>query len=96
VVMAAKGYPGSYPKGMEITGIAEAEAIPGVKVFQAGTRLVDGRALTSGGRVLGVTAIGDTLKGAIDRAYAAVDRINWEGAYYRSDIGRKALHKRGV
>lgn len=93
VVMAAKGYPGSYPKGMEITGIAEAEAIPGVKVFQAGTKLVDGRALTSGGRVLGVTALGADLAQAQKTAYQAVKRIRFDDCYYRRDIGAKGLKR---
>ncbi len=95
VVMASGGYPGQYSKGHPIEGIAEAEEQEGVVVFHAGTSLADGRLVNSGGRVLGVTAIGDTLKGAIDRAYRAVDRIHWEGAYYRSDIGRKALRNKG-
>ena len=96
VVMSSGGYPGKYTKGHAIEGIEDAERLEGVVVFHAGTSIDRGMLVSSGGRVLGVTAIGDTLKGAIDRAYAAVDRINWEGAYYRSDIGRKALHKRGV
>jgi len=91
VVMSSGGYPGKYSKGHPIGGIEEAESADGVVVFHAGTSLDGGRLVSSGGRVLGVTAIGDTLKGAIDRAYRAVDRIHWEGAYYRSDIGRKAL-----
>jgi phosphoribosylamine--glycine ligase len=91
VVMASGGYPGNYAKGRPIEGIAEAEKEYGVVVFQAGTALSDGRLVNSGGRVLGVTAIGDTLKGAIDRAYRAVGKIHWEGAYCRTDIGRKAL-----
>ncbi|MBP2675940.1 MAG: phosphoribosylamine/glycine ligase, partial [Deltaproteobacteria bacterium] len=93
VVMASGGYPGKYAKGRPIEGIAEAEREDGVVVFHAGTTLAGGRLVNDGGRVLGVTAIGDTLKGAIDRAYRAVDMIHWEGAYYRSDIGRKALRK---
>jgi phosphoribosylamine--glycine ligase len=93
VVMASGGYPGKYAKGHRIEGIAEAEREDGVVVFHAGTSLAEGRLVNDGGRVLGVTAIGDTLKGAIDRAYRAVDKIHWEGAYYRTDIGRKALRK---
>ncbi|MEW6719996.1 MAG: phosphoribosylamine--glycine ligase [Thermodesulfobacteriota bacterium] len=96
VVMASGGYPGNYTKGHRIDGIEEAEREDGVVVFHAGTSLSDGRLVNSGGRVLGVTAIGGTLKDAIDRAYRAVDRIQWEGAYYRSDIGKKALLKRGA
>jgi phosphoribosylamine--glycine ligase len=93
VVMASGGYPGKYAKGRPIEGIGDAEGEDGVVVFHAGTSLADGRLVSNGGRVLGVTAIGDTLKGAIDRAYRAVDKIHWEGAYYRSDIGRKALRR---
>jgi phosphoribosylamine--glycine ligase len=93
VVMAAKGYPGAYPKGMEITGIGEAEAIPGVKVFQAGTRREDGRTLTSGGRVLGVTALGADLAQAQQTAYQAVERIHFNDCYFRRDIGAKGLRR---
>ena len=93
VVMAAKGYPGSYPKGMEITGIDKAEKIPGVKVFQAGTRREDGRTLTSGGRVLGVTALGADLAQAQKTAYQAVDRIHFDNSYVRRDIGAKGLKR---
>lgn len=95
VVMASGGYPGRYSKGHPIEGIEDAERLEGVVVFHAGTSAERGMLVNSGGRVLGVTAIGDTLKGAIDRAYLAVDCINWEGVYYRSDIGKKALLKRG-
>ncbi len=91
VVMASGGYPGAYAKGHPIEGIAEAEGGEGVVVFHAGTAISDGRLVNNGGRVLGVTAIDDTLKGAIARAYRAVDAIHWEGAYFRSDIGRKAM-----
>ncbi len=93
VVMASGGYPGRYSKGHPIEGIEEAERLEGVVVFHAGTSVDRGMLVNSGGRVLGVTAIGDTLDRAIDRAYIAVDRINWEGVYYRSDIGKKALLK---
>jgi phosphoribosylamine--glycine ligase len=96
VVMASSGYPGDYRKGFPVTGIEEAEALGGVQVFHAGTALEGGRVVTAGGRVLGVTAIGDTLKSAIARAYEAVDRIDWEGAYYRADIGKKALDRGGI
>ncbi|MFP4369565.1 MAG: phosphoribosylamine--glycine ligase [Candidatus Kapaibacterium sp.] len=88
VIMAAGGYPGSYEKGREISGaFVENEAI----VFHAGTKEEDGRLLTNGGRVLGVTAIGETLGKAIDLAYQAAYRINFEGKYFRKDIGRKGL-----
>ena len=96
VVMASGGYPGKYAKGHAIEGVSDADEISDVIVFHAGTAMEQGKLVTGGGRVLGVTAIGETLKGAIARAYDAVDRIHWEGAYYRSDIGKKALLKRGV
>jgi phosphoribosylamine--glycine ligase len=96
VVMASAGYPGSYPKGVPITGLAEAGALSGVVVFHAGTRLDDaGQTVTAGGRVLGVTGIGADLPAALDRAYQAVDRIHFEGAQYRRDIGRKGLLRLG-
>ena len=91
VVMSSGGYPGSYEKGRPIGGIEEAEKEEGVVVFHAGTAMKEDRLVNHGGRVLGVTAIGDTLKEAIARAYRAVDKIHWEGAYWRTDIGRKAL-----
>lgn len=93
VVMSSEGYPGSYEKGKEITGITEAESLPDVKVFHAGTRWYEGRLITSGGRVLGVTALGHNIENAIQNAYAAVEKINWEGCYYRNDIGKKALNR---
>ena len=96
VVMASGGYPGKYAKGHPIEGVSDADELPDVVVFHAGTAVKQGRLVTGGGRVFGVTAIGETLKGAITRAYDAVDRIHWEGVYYRSDIGKKALLKRGV
>ncbi|GAU08040.1 phosphoribosylamine--glycine ligase [Desulfoplanes formicivorans] len=93
VVLAAKGYPGSYEKGMEISGIDDAEAIPGVKVFQAGTRLENGKTLCNGGRVLGVTALGKDLAEAKDKAYQAVNKIAFNGKYFRGDIGDKGLSR---
>ena len=87
VVMAAAGYPGSYRKGAAIGGLAEAGAVEGVTVFHAGTRAgPDGAVLVDGGRVLGVTATGGTLAIARQRAYAAVDRIAWDGGWCRRDI----------
>ncbi|MBA4357125.1 MAG: phosphoribosylamine--glycine ligase [Desulfovibrio sp.] len=91
VVLAAPGYPGSYPKGMEIHGLAAADAIPGVKVFQAGTKVQDGKTVTSGGRVLGVTALGATLSEAKARAYEAVARVHFDGCFFRRDIGDKGI-----
>jgi phosphoribosylamine--glycine ligase len=91
VVMAALGYPQSYPKGMPIFGLDEAEKIESVKVFQAGTQLQNGVPVTSGGRVLGVTALGSDLSQARERAYHAVEKIRFENSYYRTDIANKGL-----
>lgn len=91
VVMASGGYPGNYAKGKAISGIDAAEQQLNTKVFHAGTTLAGQNVLTSGGRVLGVTSWGKTLKEAKDRAYAAVERIRFEGAFYRKDIAAKAL-----
>jgi len=90
VVMAAKGYPDSYEKGKRISGLKDANALPGVVVFHAGTKEQDGEVLTQGGRVLGVTAIGDDTATAIFRAYEAVEKIEWNGIHYRKDIGHRA------
>ena len=95
VVMAAPGYPGSYPKGMPITGIEDAEADPAVTVFQAGTKLDGGRLVTAGGRVLGVTALGADLAAAQAAAYRACAKISFDGAFYRRDIGNKGLKREG-
>jgi len=91
VVMASGGYPGSYPKGKVITGIEAADALPDTKVFHAGTALKDGQTVTNGGRVLGVTALGKNLKKVQMAAYAAVDKIQFEGAQFRRDIAAKAF-----
>ena len=92
VVMASKGYPGAYEKGWTIHGLEEAAKIKDVTVFHAGTKLSDdGRVLTSGGRVLGVTALGNTTAEAKRAAYSAVKCIHWEGAWYRNDISDKAM-----
>jgi phosphoribosylamine--glycine ligase len=94
VVMASGGYPGSYAKGKLIQGLDDAAKLPDVKVFHAGTRLEAGGAvLTDGGRVLGVTALGDTLAEAKARAYEAVGKISFPGAFYRKDIADKAIGK---
>jgi len=90
VVMAAEGYPDTYTKGKEISGLHDAAAITGAKVFHAGTTTKDMKVLTNGGRVLGVTAIGETLADAKARAYAAVEQISWQGGWCRSDISDKA------
>ncbi|MDZ7696088.1 MAG: phosphoribosylamine--glycine ligase [Deltaproteobacteria bacterium] len=90
VVMAAGGYPIEYRKGDPITGLPESEA-EGVKVFHAGTRIVDGRVVTNGGRVLCVTALGDTVGESKEKAYGVVKGIRWNHVYYRSDIGHRAI-----
>jgi phosphoribosylamine--glycine ligase len=91
VVMAAEGYPAEYRKADEIEGLADAASIDDVHVFHAGTTLKEGRCVTNGGRVLGVTALGDSVQQAISTAYNAVNCISWKGVQFRSDIGRKAL-----
>jgi phosphoribosylamine--glycine ligase len=91
VVMASGGYPESYEKGKVIKGLEEAGGMEDVVVFHAGTASKDNSIVTSGGRVLGVTGVAGSIKDAIERTYQAVERISWEGAYYRRDIGAKAL-----
>jgi phosphoribosylamine--glycine ligase len=91
VVMASAGYPGSYPKGKVITGIEAANALPGTKVFHAGTARAGDQIVTNGGRVLGVTALGKDIKAAQAAAYAAVEKIRFEGAQFRRDIAAKAF-----
>ena len=91
VVMAAGGYPGPYKQGDEITGLEAAERNPRVLVFHAGTKLVDGKVVTAGGRVLGVTGLGPNLREAIEAAYRGVDVIRFDGAHARRDIGWRAL-----
>jgi phosphoribosylamine--glycine ligase len=93
VVMASGGYPGTFQKGKVITGLAEAAKLPGVKVFHAGTRREKDLVLTDGGRVLAVTALGDTLAEAKRNAYEAVGKIHFQGAHYRKDIADKALRR---
>jgi len=95
VVVASGGYPGSYEKGKVISGLQEAARVRDAFVFHAGTALKEGRVVTNGGRVLGVTALGNGIQEAIQRAYEAVAKISWEGAYYRKDIGHKALARKG-
>jgi phosphoribosylamine--glycine ligase len=91
VVMASGGYPGNYEKGREIKGLDQASARKNVMVFHSGTALKDGRIVTDGGRVLGVTGLGPTVAAAIDNAYAGVREISFDGAHYRRDIGARAL-----
>lgn len=90
VIMASGGYPKSYPKGLEITGLENGQ-LEGVTVYHAGTDIKDGKLVTSGGRVLGVTALGDTLEEALKKSYEAVEKIKFENAHYRKDIGQRAL-----
>ncbi len=87
VVMASGGYPGHYEKGIAIEGLDENGRVDGAVVYHAGTALRDGKFVTNGGRVLGVTALGDTLPQALEKAYAAVGKIHWDGVHYRHDIG---------
>jgi phosphoribosylamine---glycine ligase len=89
VVMAAKGYPGPYAKGSEIGGLDEAGVDPKVEVFHAGTKRDGQRILANGGRVLGITARGTTISDARARAYAAIDKIDWPGGFFRRDIGTR-------
>jgi phosphoribosylamine--glycine ligase len=89
--MASAGYPGAYQKGKPIAGLDEAARLPNIKVFHAGTSMADGKVVTNGGRVLGVTAWGKDLSEARDRAYEAVERIRFDGAQFRTDIGVKGL-----
>ena len=91
VVIASGGYPKSYPKGLEITGLENGQR-DGVIVYHAGTALNDGRLVTAGGRVLGVTALGSDLQEALNKSYAAVESIDFENKHYRKDIGQKALN----
>jgi len=89
IVLASKGYPGSYPKDDEIFGLGK--AFDDAYIFHAGTKRQDKRIITNGGRVLGVTALGDTLELAIKRAYTVTEKISWENKYLRTDIGKKGL-----
>ena len=89
VVMAAKGYPGAYEKGTPIAGLPEPEA--DLQVFQAGTAVIDGQLVATGGRVLAVTATGPSVRDAAHKAYAAVDDVDWTGGFFRTDIGHRAI-----
>jgi phosphoribosylamine--glycine ligase len=93
VVMASGGYPGPYPKGKPIRGLEDVSGMEDVMVFHAGTALRKGRIVTNGGRVLGVTARGSGVAEAVRKAYDAVQCIHWDGAYFRKDIGKKALER---
>ena len=89
IVLASKGYPESYPKGDEIFGLNQ--TFEDGFVFHAGTKMQDTKTVTSGGRVLGVTGLGDTLESAIEHAYEITEKISWENKYLRTDIGKKGL-----
>lgn len=93
VVMASRGYPGAYEKGHEIFGLNAAASLPGITLFHAGTERRDGKIVAVGGRVLNVTATGKDVAEAKARAYDAVSRIHWDGSFYRSDIGWRALKR---
>ncbi len=91
VVMASEGYPGNYEKGRIISGLNASENLPDVKVFHAGTTEKNGEVVNAGGRVLGVTALGDTVAAAKATAYATISQISWEGSWYRKDISDKCV-----
>lgn len=91
VVMASKGYPGDYEKGKVIEGLEEVSQMKDIFVFHAGTAINEGRVVTNGGRVLGITGLGKDIPEAIERTYQAVKKISWDGVHYRTDIGKKAL-----
>ena len=93
VVMAARGYPGSYAKGSVIDGLDDAAAVAGVEIFHAGTKTEGGRILANGGRVLNVSALGGTVREARARAYEAISRIRWPEGFYRHDIGWRAVER---
>jgi phosphoribosylamine--glycine ligase len=96
VVLTAKGYPGSYPKGMPISGIDRAEQIPDVQVFQAGTTSKDNQTYANGGRILCVTALGKNLKEAQSRAYQGMNCLSMKDGQIRTDIGLKGLKRLGL
>ena len=91
VVMASGGYPKSYPKGLEMHGLDDKGQVEGAFVYHAGTKYENGKFYTNGGRVIGVTATGATLPEALEKSYAAVDKISFENAHYRHDIGKRAM-----
>lgn len=96
LVLASGGYPGKFEAGKEIRGLREAEQVPGVKVLHAGTKLVRDAIVTSGGRVLGVTATGESLATALARVYEAAGRIHFDGMHYRRDIGRRESERQDI
>jgi phosphoribosylamine--glycine ligase len=96
VVLAAEGYPGASPRGVPVIGVEEVESLEHVWVFHAGTDMQDGRLVTNGGRVLGVTTQAPSLASAITQVYHAVEQIHWPGVHYRRDIGYRALQRMAV
>jgi phosphoribosylamine--glycine ligase len=95
VVVASGGYPGTYRKGKVVMGLRQAGSLKDAVVFHSGTGIVNGRTVTTGGRVVGVTALGKSVSQAIAQAYRAVQRIEFDGAHYRNDIGARALRQSG-
>jgi phosphoribosylamine---glycine ligase len=93
VVMASGGYPGHYETGKEIKGLEKVDRLQDVTVFHAATKKSNGKLLTSGGRILGVSGLGNTITEALYRAYQAIDEISFDGAHYRKDIGHKAISR---
>jgi len=93
VIASSAGYPGSYKTGFPISGLSAAARVPGVEVFHSGSAVLGNQLVTAGGRVLGVTAVAGSLQEALDRAYQAIAEIDFEGMYYRGDIGHRALKK---
>jgi phosphoribosylamine--glycine ligase len=91
VVASSAGYPGSYKTGFPISGLSAAAHVSGVQVFHSGSVQVGNQLLTAGGRVLGVTAVAESLEEALSHAYQAIGEIHFEGIYYRHDIGHRAL-----
>ena len=89
ITLASEGYPGNYRKGLEISGLPECEKLDGVTTFHSGTKEVGGKLVTAGGRVLGITAVGATKEEALKRAYDAVDKVHFEGKYFRRDIATR-------
>jgi len=90
-VLASQGYPGKYDMGREITGLQAAQDLPETLIFHAGTKREAERLITVGGRVFGVVGLGDTLESALDRAYQAAEKIQFQGKHFRRDIGARAL-----
>ena len=92
VILASGGYPGKYETGKPIAGLESAAQLPDVQIFHAGTKRRDGKTVTSGGRVLAITALGNSIAQARERAYAAIDQIRFEGYHFRRDIALRPAH----